>query len=173
MGSLVDGTGLSRLTRYRNFPGHVFREPGKARLRGRSHVQGHARQSTGVYAEALLLTLDPVALPDERLEVIQAVPDQRKSSGPGRRRSRASSSQTWRPVKLPRTRLARHCPRHRSSQGWDLLHPSIGGTTRIVHRSYGREARLSTSDPAQEGWQVVQGKAVRWLRRELADRSPS
>ena len=38
----------------------------KAHLRGGSHVQGHARQSTAVCAVALLLALDSVAMPDER-----------------------------------------------------------------------------------------------------------
>src|ERR1700730_14399793 len=93
------------LTRYRNCLPHRFPMPGKARLRGGSHALLHARQSTGVYAQALLLTPDPVAMPDERLEVKKAAPDQLKSSRPRRRRSDASSSQTWRPVKLPCTRL--------------------------------------------------------------------
>ena len=55
--------------------------PGTARLRGGSHALRHARQSTGGYAQALLLTLDPVARPDERREGKTAAPDQRMSIG--------------------------------------------------------------------------------------------
>jgi hypothetical protein len=83
-------------------------------------------------------------MPDERLEVQEAAPNQRQSSGPRRRRLRASASQTCRPVKLPCTRFAHHCLRPRTRQGWDLLHPSRGGTSGSTHRSCGREACRSS-----------------------------
>src|SRR5579863_2112425 len=147
--------------------------PGKARLRDGSHVPGHAKQSTGGYAEALLLTLVSVAMPDERLEGKTAVPDQRKSSGPRRRRSRASSSQTWRPGKLACTRLARHCPRRRSSQGWDRLPPSRGGTSCSGHRAYARAARRSIAALVQERGPVVRMKAMRWCGSKPVDNAPT